>query len=91
MKSYVIAIVFVWEALNGTIALLCCHVSMKLDVGLTKEIAVSSQFTNAILIPTSWPSASDQIKFHTNFHSSQSPIGCKPGEIPTMFMASSLF
>ena len=33
---YVIAIVFVWEALNGTIALLCCHVSMKLDVGLTK-------------------------------------------------------
>ena len=34
---YVIAIVFVWEALNGTIALLCCHVSMKLDVGLTKH------------------------------------------------------
>ena len=34
---YVIAIVFVWEALNGTIALLCCHVSMKLDVGLTKR------------------------------------------------------
>ena len=34
---YVIAIVFVWEALNGTIALLCCHVSMKLDVGLTKQ------------------------------------------------------
>ena len=33
---YVIAIVFVWEALNGAIALLCCHVSMKLDVGLTK-------------------------------------------------------
>ena len=33
--------VFVWEALNGTIALLCCHVSMKLDVGLTKCILLS--------------------------------------------------
>ena len=86
MKSSVIAIEFVWEAINGTIALLCCHVSMKLDVGLTKEIAVSNQFTNAILIPTSWPLGSDQIKFD----SSQSLIGCKPGEIPTMFMASSL-
>ena len=30
---YVIAIVFIWEALNGTIAL---HLSMELDVGLTK-------------------------------------------------------
>ena len=34
---YVISIVFVWEALNGTIALLCCHVYMKLDVGLTNN------------------------------------------------------
>ena len=44
---YVIAIVFVWEALNGTIALLCCHVSMKLDVGLTKPLPQR----------TGWPSA----------------------------------
>ena len=29
---YVIAIVFIWEPLNGTTALLCCHVSMKLDL-----------------------------------------------------------
>ena len=40
---YVIAIVFVWEALNGTIALLCCHVSMKLDVGLTKLWVINTE------------------------------------------------
>ena len=34
---YVIGIVFELEALNGTMTLLCCHVSMKLDLGLTKR------------------------------------------------------